>query len=112
MKLYGLKNCDTCRKAHKFLKEKGIDVEFVDVRADGAPEADLRRFLAAFGERSLNRRSATWRNLDGEERSGEPLALLVAHPALMKRPVIDDGNTLHLGWNEEVRGAILGRKRR
>ncbi len=107
MKLYGLKNCDTCRRARKSLKDSGIEVEFVDVRAEGVSRADLCRFLATFGEDLLNRRSTTWRNLGGKERSGDPLTLLSAYPTLMKRPVIDNAGRLHLGWSKDVRNAIL-----
>ena len=65
MKLYGLKTCDTCRKALKTLD----GAAFVDVRADGVPGPVLEAALTAFGERILNTRSTTWRNLDAEERA-------------------------------------------
>ncbi len=108
MRLYGLKNCDSCRKARKYLQDNGIHVEFVDVRTEGVSEADLDRFLVAFGDDLLNRRSTAWRNLGAEERCCDPLALLKAHPALMKRPVIDRTDRLFLGWNGQVQDAIIG----
>ncbi|SLN44270.1 putative reductase [Pseudoruegeria aquimaris] len=107
MKLYGLKTCDTCRKALKDLKDAGVEVAFVDVRADGVPERDLARFLTAFGENLINRRSTTWRGLDEAARAAAPLALLQAHPTLMKRPVIEAGDRLFLGWTAQTRAALL-----
>jgi arsenate reductase len=108
MKLYGLKSCDTCRKAIRDLRENGIEVDVVDVRADGVPPVELARFHATFGEDLINRRSTTWRNLSPSERTGDPLSLLAAHPTLMKRPIIEAHNNLHIGWSTVVRAALLG----
>lgn len=98
MQLYGLKNCDTCRKALKALP----DADFRDVRADGVPPEVLQRAYDTFGEMLVNTRSATWRGLSENERSTEPMALLAAHPTLMKRPLIVDGASLYLGWDRDV----------
>ncbi|MEW9918888.1 arsenate reductase family protein [Marimonas sp. MJW-29] len=102
MLIFGLKNCDTCRKAMKAFPE----AELRDVRADGIPEDVLQRAFEAFGDRLLNTRSTTWRGLDATERSQEPLSLIVAHPTLMKRPLILVDNHLFLGWNKEVEGEV------
>jgi arsenate reductase len=102
MKLYGLKNCDTCRKALKVLNTLGNIVEFVDVRSDGISTPDLERFHAAFGAALLNTKSTTWRGLSDQERARAPLDLLADHPTLMKRPVIDRNGVLTLGWNKDV----------
>lgn len=73
------------------------------MRADGVAEADLKAWLEAVGADLLvNRKSTTWRNLNDAERAGDPLALLVAHPTLMKRPVIVDGDRVHVGWSKAV----------
>ena len=103
MKIHGLKNCDTCRKA-----AKALGAELRDVRAEPLSAAELARFLGAFGEALVNRRSTTWRGLSEAERDGAPAALLEAHPSLMKRPVIEDGDALHLGWGKDVQAALLG----
>ena len=107
MKLYGLKNCDTCRKALKSLETAGRSVAFVDVRKEGLNHADVSRFHAAFGANLLNTRSTTWRGLDEAERQSEPLELLLKHPALMKRPVIEKDGQLYLGWGAAVQNALL-----
>ncbi|EPX80001.1 arsenate reductase family protein [Litoreibacter arenae] len=101
MKLYGIKTCDTCRKALKALP----NAEFIDVRATPLDRAELQRFLDAFGADLVNTRSTTWRGLSESERAADPLDQLVAHPTLMKRPVIDDG-TLYLGWGKDVQAAL------
>ncbi|MEN8893120.1 ArsC/Spx/MgsR family protein [Planktotalea arctica] len=102
MKLYGLKNCDTCRKALKSLP----DAQLVDVRGDGVPIALLQRAEAEFGAALLNTRSSTWRNLGEAERARPSLDLLVDHPALMKRPLIEIGDALYLGWSKEVQATL------
>lgn len=104
MILYGLKTCDTCRKA---LKSLG-DVEFRDVRAEGLPENVAHAAYARFGEALVNRQSTTWRGLSEAERAVDPLVLIAAHPALMKRPLIEAGGSLYLGWGKDVQAALLG----
>ncbi|MEM1006292.1 MAG: ArsC/Spx/MgsR family protein [Pseudomonadota bacterium] len=102
MRLYGLKNCDTCRKAMKLLPE----AEFLDVRNNGVPNTVMSQALADFGDALLNTRSTTWRGLDEAERQRPVLDLLADHPALMKRPLIDNDGTLLLGWTPETRAAL------
>jgi arsenate reductase len=102
MKLYGLKNCDTCRKALKALP----DAQLVDVRADGISLELLQAAAAQFGATLLNTRSTTWRGLDESERARPALDLLQDHPTLMKRPLIETNGALHLGWTKEVQAAL------
>ena len=106
MKLYGIKACDTCRKALKMLQETGREVTFVDMRDTPLDASLLGRFHETFGDKLVNTRSTTWRGLDDSERAQDPLDLLAAHPTLMKRPVIDDG-TLYLGWAKDTQQALL-----
>lgn len=103
MKIYGLKNCDTCRKVIKAVPGASL----WDVREQPVPAAVLRAAFEQFGDALLNTRSTTWRALSEEERQGVPLDLIGAHPALMKRPLIDAGGTLYLGWGAEVQAALL-----
>ena len=102
MILYGLKNCDTCRKALKALP----NAELVDVSVTPLPPDLMSRALQTFGDRLLNTRSTTWRGLSEDERAKKPLALLSAHPKLMKRPLIADVETLYLGWDAATRSAL------
>ena len=107
MRVWGLKNCDTCRKAVKALEAAGLSVDYVDVRADGVDPADLARFHVAFGEALVNKRSTTWRGLSDSERAGDPIELLTQNPTLMKRPVIEDRDKLTLGWDAITRDSWL-----
>lgn len=108
MQVYGLKNCDTCRKAVKALQAAGQEAVLVDVRAEPLDRETLEAFQAAFGAALLNTRSTTWRGLSEAERKGDPLDLIAANPALMKRPVIRDGSgALHLGWGKDVQARLL-----
>ncbi len=102
MRLFGLKTCDTCRKALKSLPS----ADFVDVRAEGVPEPVLKKALDQFGEALLNTRSTTWRGLDQEQRARPVLELLQDHPTLMKRPLIESEGALFLGWTPETRSGL------
>ena len=100
--IYGLKNCDTCRKALKAVP----DATLVDVRADGLPDGLLERAFEQFGAAVLNTRSTTWRGLSDAEKEEDPTTLIARHPALMKRPLIAVDNSLFLGWNKEVEQGV------
>lgn len=102
MQLYGLKSCDTCRKALKALPQ----ADFVDVRVIGVPQNALDSALAQFGSLLVNTRSTTWRGLDDAARSEPPTLQLRKHPTLMKRPLIVDGETLYLGWDKNTQAAL------
>jgi len=83
--IYHLKTCDTCRKAIKAIQAAGHTPKLVDVRADGVPADKLKDIAQAAGwEKLLNTRSTTW------------------HPTLIKRPVIDTGLEISVGWTKDV----------
>ncbi len=102
MQLYGLKNCDTCRKAVKALPQ----ASFCDVRADGVPDEVLQQALETFGTALVNTRSTTWRGLSEAERTHPPMELLKVHPSLLKRPLIVAEDQMYLGWTKEVQAAL------
>jgi arsenate reductase len=102
MIIYGLKNCDTCRKAMKELP----DAQLVDVRAEGVPDDVMQQAFAQFGAALMNTRSTTWRGLEAEAREQDPLSLIAQHPALMKRPLIEKEGKLFLGWTKQVQDAL------
>ena len=94
--VHGLKNCDTCRKARRWLGERSISYVFRDLRADGLEANALGIWCAALGwEKLLNKRGTTWRTLSAEEKidldQARAMALMLDYPALIKRPVFDLG---------------------
>lgn len=105
--LYGLKTCDTCRKARRALEAAGYSVRFVDLRDEPVDDARRAAWRAAFDDALVNRRSTTWRGLSEGERARDPDALLADYPALMKRPVIEADGALYLGWSPEGAAALL-----
>ncbi len=114
MKVYGLKNCDTCKKARKALEAAGESVDFHDVRADGVTTTQIANWAKAAGwEKLLNKSSTTWRGLSDAEKDGvtekKALALMAEHPTLIKRPVIENGPTqVFVGWSKDVQEKLLG----
>ena len=114
MKLFGLKNCDTCKKALKALKEAGRQPDFHDVRVDGVEKAYLTKWAKAAGwEKLLNKSSTTWRGLSDAEKENvdemKAIDLMAEHPALIKRPVIEcPKNGVSVGWGKDVQEKLLG----
>ncbi|MBK5912290.1 hypothetical protein CCR85_12395 [Rhodothalassium salexigens] len=114
--VYGLKTCDSCTKARRWLDDAGLDHRFVDLRATPPAPERLARWAEALGAGALvNRRSTTWRGLAADDRDqadsdAGALALVAHHPSLIKRPVIEveaSGETLVLqGWTEATRAAL------
>lgn len=110
--VYHLKTCDTCRKAIKLLKEHH-ELNLIDVRADGVADAVIKDWISSLGyDAILNTRSTTWRGLSDEEKSNldadKALRLLSAHPTLIKRPVITDGDRVTIGWKAEAQNTWCG----
>ncbi len=100
--VYGLKNCDSCKKAMKALGDAGLAHRFVDIREEADRVVKLPDWLDAVGAKVLvNTRSTTWRNMSEEDRAladADPAGVLIAHPTLIKRPVIEAGTTVTVGW--------------
>lgn len=111
--VYGLKNCDTCRKALKWLDGEGIQHRFVDLRADPVEADRIAVWEAAVGwETLLNRRGTTWRRLpdsdkDSVDRSSA-IALMAAHPALMKRPIFEKADDIIVGFKADTQKTLAG----
>lgn len=107
--LYGLKNCDTCKKAIKALEGAGKAPVFVDIRTEADLAAKVPAWLEAAGADALiNRRSTTWRTLSETDREGAPATLLTDNPTLIKRPVIETGDKLFIGWGKDVSDRLAG----
>lgn len=111
IRFYGLKNCDTCRKALKFAKAHDLSHSFYDFRDDGLEAARLDSWLAAIGwERVLNRKSTTWRGLSEVERAnldqGKAKDLILKNPTLVKRPIIECGDEILVGFSKAEEKAL------
>lgn len=111
--LYGIKNCDTCRKARKAMDGTGIPYQFHDLREDGLSAALLEHILEKVPVvEALNKRSTTWRNLSDEEKEGvdanRARELLLAHPTLLKRPLLDTGDEILVGYRDGDYDALTG----
>lgn len=110
--VFGLKNCDTCRKAVKALEAAGTSVNFVDIRDGDVFEKDIARWEKSAGwETLLNTRSTTWRGLADSDKSdidaSKALALMTEHRALIKRPVIETDSEIYVSWSKAVQAALL-----
>ena len=104
--MYGIRNCDTVRKARRWLEARGIEYHWHDVRDDGLDRTRLQEWTSRIPcQKLLNRRSATWRALSESERRLETeddcLRLLEAHPTLLRRPVVEHPQGLLVGFDPQ-----------
>ncbi len=110
--LYGIPNCDTMRKARRWLTEHDIDYRFHDFRKDGLDEATVRQWVDELGwETLVNKRGLTWKRLDPSVRDSideaSAIALMVEAPTLIKRPVLDLGERRVVGFKPEDYAALF-----
>ena len=101
--IYGIKNCDTMAKARAWLDERGVAYAFTDYRVDGIGRDRLQEWAGKVGwEKLLNRSSTTFRALAEKDRQaltdGKAIALMAAQPTMIKRPVLDVGGALTVGF--------------
>ena len=113
--VYGLKNCDTCRAALKWLGSQALDHQFHDLRKDGVDVAAAQRWADTVGwDILLNKRGTTWRGLDDAVKDATTAAnvviLMAEHPALIKRPVFEagSGGPIIVGFMDPQRQELLG----
>lgn len=104
--LYGIKNCDTIKKARKWLTEQEIAFEFHDYRVDGLSHSWLEQVESHLGwQNLLNKRGTTFRQLPELQKQDldkdKALALLMAHPAMIKRPLLIHNDSYHLGFKAD-----------
>jgi arsenate reductase len=105
--IYGIKNCDTMKKARAWLDSHGVAYEFHDYRAAGAPKEKLKAWCDELGwETLLNRAGTTFRKLPDADKEGlnerKALVLMLAQPSIIKRPVLDIGGKLLVGFKPEI----------
>lgn len=113
--LYGIKNCDTVKKARGWLDGHQVDYRFHDLRADGLERADLEAWVTELGwESLLNRRGTTWRGLPEERRESldafGAIRLMLEYPTLIKRPVLDLGSRRMVGFSPTSYAEIFTRR--
>ncbi len=111
--IYGLKNCDTCRKARKWLDAERIEHHFIDVREGPLDGASIERWIKIVGwDVLLNRRGTTWRGLPEKDKhvvdAKKAKCLMEEHPALIKRPIFEMDNDVLVGFKEDVQMALKG----
>ena len=104
VRLYGISNCDTIKKAKAWLEQRQIEYCFHDYRKQGLEQGLLNDMTEALGwEAMLNRRGTTWRKLPEKNRqqldAGQALAIMLEHPAIIKRPILHCRGQWHLGFN-------------
>jgi Spx/MgsR family transcriptional regulator len=114
VKIHGIKNCDTMKKAFAWLDARGIAYEFRDYKKLGADETDLARWSDAAGwEKLLNRAGTTFRKLpEADQRDltrDKAIALMVANPSMIKRPVLEKDGALEIGFSPERYAALFGK---
>jgi Spx/MgsR family transcriptional regulator len=105
--LYGIKNCDTVKKAQKWLEKNQREYRFHDLRIDGIRTETIATWIEQIGwETVLNKRSTSWRNLDNAVQQGlnaeNITSLLQENPTLIKRPVLDVGGIISVGFNADT----------
>jgi Spx/MgsR family transcriptional regulator len=111
--LYGIKNCDTMKKARAWLEAKGVSYAFHDYKSEGIDRARLEAWAKSVGwETLLNRAGTTFRKLPEAERScldeGKAIALMLDQPSMIKRPVLDLDGRLLVGFKPEIYKEVVG----
>jgi arsenate reductase len=109
---YGIRNCDTVKKARAWLEAEGTEYAFHDYKTAGIDEARLREWVAELGWQALlNRAGTTFRKLPDAEKEGldeeRAVALMLAQPSMIKRPVLDLGGRRIVGFKPETYGKSL-----
>jgi arsenate reductase (glutaredoxin) len=111
--MFGIRNCDTVKKARAWLDAAGVAYDFHDFKANGADPATIAGWVAALGwEAVLNRAGMTFRRLPDADKAGidaeKAVLLLVAQPSMIKRPVLVGPGVLLIGFRPEIYTATFG----
>lgn len=113
--LYGIKNCDTMKKARTWLDSHDVAYTFHDYKAEGVAKSDLERWAKEAGwEVLLNRAGTTFRKLPDKDKENvtekKAIALMLAQPSMIKRPVLDVGGKLTVGFKPEVYAKLFPKR--
>jgi arsenate reductase len=113
VKVYGIPNCNTVKKARQWLSDHDVAYEFHDFKKQGITESMLTGWIQKLGwEKLVNRKGTTWRQLPEETKAtidneGAAIALMLEKPSVIKRPVLEAGTKLELGFDESAYEALL-----
>lgn len=112
VRIYGIANCDTMKKALAWLEENGVAYEFHDYKKAGVDKARLMQWVKHLGWKSLlNTRGTTWRKLAPEQQAdmtqARAVALMLEQPSLIKRPVVENGQQLLVGFEPQLYASFL-----
>jgi arsenate reductase len=112
--IYGIKNCDTMKKAFTWLDGHGVDYTFHDYKKKGVERTDLERWCKAAGwETVLNRAGMTFRKLPDDAKADldrrKAVALMLDQPSMIKRPVLETGGAIEIGFKPERYASLFGR---
>lgn len=110
--MYGIKNCDTIKKARKWLDEQQVAYEFFDYKKEGVSAELADAFIQSLGWESLiNKRGTTWRNLSEDTKNNIDAflakQLMMENPSIIKRPLLDTGSQKVLGFKAETYQQLL-----
>ena len=103
--MYGIPNCDTTKKARKWLEENNVNYTFHNYKKDGVPERKLKKWIRSVGwEMLLNKRGTTWRKLDKDIKESvneeSALKIMLNYPSIIKRPILEHGKNIIIGFAE------------
>ena len=112
--LYGIKNCDTVKKARRWLETHAIEYQFHDFRADGIEATDVAKWIDELGwEGLINKRSTSWKGLAEDVRSSmsnqTAQDAILAQPTLIKRPLLELGQQHHVGFSAQQYQELFGK---
>jgi arsenate reductase len=109
LKLYGIKNCDTVKKACKYLSAYNVNYQFIDFRQNPLSVDVIKVWIESIGWDTLvNKRSTTYRNLPDAQKNNITIELLIEQPTLIKRPVLVCGSTVVVGFKQEQYSQFIG----
>ncbi len=112
IKIYGIPNCDTMKKARKWLDKNELEYEFHDYKKLGVPEKNLKIWVKRAGwDVVLNKRGTTWRKLDDNVKNSidetSSIQVMLNNASAIKRPVLESGKTLLVGFKEDEYKTLL-----
>ncbi len=117
--IYGIKNCDTVKKARQWLEKRDIEYRFIDFRADGIDKAQVIQWRDSLGITSLiNKRSTSWKTLSEEQKTllsdesandaiEAQVELIISLPTLIKRPLLEKQSAVHVGFSDTIYSNIF-----